>query len=73
MSFSLYFFYYRGIEVRALEQKIQIQIMKMGEHIRDPIKIIVHDEMTLVASHNQVNQITVQYITIYISCYLDFK
>lgn len=44
--------------------------MKMSDHIKDQIKIIVHDEMTLVASHTEVGQITCTIRVIYISWYL---
>ena len=44
----------RGIEVKALEQKLQVQSIKMMETMKDQVKFIVHDNMTLVASHTQV-------------------
>ena len=44
----------RGIEVKALEQKLQVQCIKMMETMKDQVKFIVHDNMTLVASHTQV-------------------
>ena len=44
----------RGIEVKALEQKLQVQCIKMTETMKDQVKFIVHDNMTLVASHTQV-------------------
>ena len=64
--FILFLLFHRGIEVRALEQKIRIQSMKMTE-LKDQIKIIVHGEMTLVASHSLVYQITAQHISCYIN------
>ena len=45
---------FRGIEVKALEQKLQVQSIKMMDTMRDQVKFIVHDNMTLVASHTQV-------------------
>ena len=47
----------RGIEVKALEQKLQVQSIKMMETMKDQVKFIVHDNMTLVASHTQVRMI----------------
>ena len=44
----------RGIEVKALEQKLQVQSIKMMDTMKDQVKFIVHDNMTLVASHTQV-------------------
>lgn len=44
----------KGIEVKALEQKLQVQSIKMMDTMKDQVKFIVHDNMTLVASHTQV-------------------
>jgi hypothetical protein len=44
----------RGIEVRALEQKILVQNFKIPDQSKDPIKFISHHKMTIIASHSQV-------------------
>ena len=41
----------RGIEIRALEQKIQVQVLEYPEKFR----FVSHDKMTLIASQSQVN------------------
>ena len=48
-------FYFRTIEVRALEQRILVQNIKTSESPKDQFKFIAHDEMILVASHNLVS------------------
>lgn len=44
----------RCIEVRALEQKMLVQTIRMSDQIKDSIKFITHSTVTLVASHTQV-------------------
>ncbi|XP_019851602.1 PREDICTED: vam6/Vps39-like protein [Amphimedon queenslandica] len=44
----------RSIEIRALEQKLLVQSIKTNEQIKDHVRFIAHDQVTLVASHTQV-------------------